>query len=86
MIANSLTKTNQKTLKSDISFSGVGLHKGQKANLQITSDTPNSGITFIRTDLRDDNEIKAVWNNVSDTTLSTTIKIIKGHLFRQLNI
>tara|TARA_Y100000590_G_scaffold454731_1_gene602037 strand:- start:356 stop:1228 length:873 start_codon:yes stop_codon:yes gene_type:complete len=78
MIANSLTKTNQKTLKSDISFSGVGLHKGQKANLQITSDTPNAGITFIRTDLRDDNEIKAVWNNVSDTTLSTTIKNNKG--------
>jgi len=73
MIANSLTKSNQRTLASDIFFSGIGLHKGKKANVTITSDVPNSGITFIRSDLNENNIIKALWTNVSSSTLSTTI-------------
>ena len=58
MIANSLTKSNQRTLASDIIFSGIGLHSGEKANVTITSDVPNSGITFIRSDLNEKNVIK----------------------------
>ena len=73
MIANSLTKSNQKTLASDIYFSGIGLHKGKKAEVKITSDLPNTGITFIRSDLNENNIIKALWKNVSSTTLCTNI-------------
>ena len=73
MIANSHTKSNQRTLLSDICFSGIGLHKGKKANVTITSDSPNTGITFIRSDLKNNNTIKALWKNVSSSTLSTTI-------------
>ena len=73
MIANSLTKSKQRTLNSDIFFTGIGLHKGKKANVKITSDHPDSGITFIRTDIKENNEIRALWTNVSATTLSTTI-------------
>ena len=73
MIANSLTKSNQRTLASDIYFSGIGLHGGKNANVRITSDLPNSGITFIRSDLNENNVIKALWTNVSSSTLCTTI-------------
>jgi len=73
MIANSRTSSNQKTIASDISFSGIGLHSGEKANVTITSDVPNSGITFIRSDLNEKNVIKALWTNVSSSTLCTTI-------------
>ena len=41
MIANSLTKTNQRTLCSEIYFSGVGLHKGKNAKVTIKHDIPN---------------------------------------------
>jgi len=73
MIANSLTKSKQRTLTSDICFSGIGLHKGKKANVTITSDLPNSGITFIRSDLNKYNVVKALWSNVSSSKLCTTI-------------
>ena len=73
MIANSKTKSNQRTLASDIIFSGIGLHQGKKANVKITSDVPNSGVTFIRSDLKKNNVIKALWINVSSSILSTTI-------------
>jgi len=73
MIANSLTKSNQRTLATDILFSGIGLHSGVKSNVKITSDLPNTGIKFIRSDLNVNNVIKALWTNVSSTTLCTTI-------------
>ena len=78
MIANSLTKTKQITLASNIYFSGIGLHSGKKANVKITSDLPNSGITFVRSDLNENNIIKALWKNVSSATLCTTISNESG--------
>jgi len=41
----------QKTVKSDVTFSGIGLHTGQAAHITIKPALPNSGITFVRTDL-----------------------------------
>ena len=73
MIANSNNQTNQQTIKTEINFFGIGLHSGIHANVKITSDQPNSGITFIRSDLKENNTIKALWSNVSSTNLSTTI-------------
>ncbi len=73
MIANSINKSNQQTLQKEINFSGIGLHSGIYANVIIAPDSPNSGITFIRTDLKENNTIKALWSNVSSTNLSTTI-------------
>ena len=73
MIASSTNKSKQKTIKNEINFTGIGLHSGTHANVKITSDYPNSGITFIRTDLKENNTIKALWPNVSATNLSTTI-------------
>ena len=73
MIANSNNQTNQQTIKTEINFFGICLHSGIHTNVKITSDCPNSGITFIRTDLKENNTIKAIWSNVSATNLSTTI-------------
>ena len=78
MIANSKTESNQKTLNSEISFSGIGLHSGKKANVIIKPDSPNSGIRFIRSDLSKNNEIMALWSNVSSSILSTTISNTSG--------
>ena len=67
----------QTTIKKKISTSGIGLHKGDIINLTLKPSKPNSGITFIRTDIEGDlakRSILANYKNVSDTNMCTTIK------------
>ena len=64
---------NQKTIASQATFSGIGLHTGKKSNLKLSSAAPNSGIIFKRTDLTRNNIIIPMFNNVVDTTLCTTL-------------
>ena len=76
MIASRFFKQKQKTIKNEISFSGIGLHSGKKSQVIIKPGEVNSGINFLRTDVSDIKKntlIMALWHNVSSTTLSTTI-------------
>ena len=73
MIANSKLSTKQQTLKSDFSISGIGLHTGKKVKITIQPADSNNGIRFIRTDLKSNNIIQALWSNVTSTNLCTTI-------------
>ena len=41
---------NQKTLKKEVSFSGIGLHSGTKVNVTLSPANSNSGIIFKRID------------------------------------
>ena len=68
----------QKTLKKRIEFTGVGIHSGIKGNLKILPSPPNTGISFVRTDLKKNNIIHANYKNVSNTTLCTTISNENG--------
>jgi len=73
MIANIKLSKKQQTIKSNILFKGIGLHSGKIINVIIQPSKANSGIKFIRTDLRKDNIVDALWSNVSSTNLCTTI-------------
>ena len=42
----------QKTIKKNISFSGVALHSGLDVNVCIKPASPNNGIVFKRADLK----------------------------------
>ena len=64
---------SQSTISKKISFSGIGIHTGKKANINILPSSPNSGIIFKRTDLKENNIIIPNFENVSDATLCTTI-------------
>jgi UDP-3-O-[3-hydroxymyristoyl] N-acetylglucosamine deacetylase len=64
---------NQKTIKSEVKFQGVGLHSGKIVNLRLKSSEPNTGIVFKRIDLKDKNIIHPNFMNVSNTSLNTTI-------------
>ena len=64
----------QKTLKGDIFFNGKGLHTGAIINLTVKPAKQNTGIVFVRVDLDGSPQIKAIADNVSDTSRSTTIK------------
>ena len=63
----------QKTISKKISLSGVGIHSGKKAKLNILPGMPNTGIVFKRIDLKNNNLVYPLYNNVIDTTLCTTI-------------
>ena len=63
----------QRTVRSEVSCTGIGLHSGQKARLTIKPAPADSGIKFIRKDLSGDPVVKAGFDNVTDTNLSTTI-------------
>ena len=63
----------QKTIKNTIQLEGVGLHSGKFAKLIIKPAPPNSGIIFIRNDLKKDNVIYPHVNNVSNAMLCTTV-------------
>ena len=64
---------SQKTLKKIATFSGVGLHNGQLAKVNIKPAEPNSGIIFKRVDLKSNNYVYPSFRNVTNTLLNTTI-------------
>jgi len=63
----------QKTIKNSIKFQGVGLHSGKIVNLCLKSSEPNTGIFFKRVDLNKNNLVYPNFNNVTNTSLNTTI-------------
>jgi len=64
---------NQRTIKNTIKATGIGLHTGKKITLTLIPAPSGTGVTFIRTDIKPQVEIKACPENVGDTTLSTTL-------------
>ena len=63
----------QKTLRNEIRASGIGLHTGHKSHIAIRPAPPNTGISFVRTDVCNAEVITASVDSVVDSTLSTTI-------------
>jgi UDP-3-O-[3-hydroxymyristoyl] N-acetylglucosamine deacetylase len=63
----------QKTIKNSISFNGVGLHSGKNVNICLKSAPPDTGIVFKRVDLVKNNLVYPNFNNVTNTSLNTTI-------------
>ena len=64
----------QKTIKNNISFSGVALHSGVNVNVNLKPAAPNSGIVFKRVDLNGNNLVYPNFLNVTNTSLNTTIE------------
>jgi UDP-3-O-[3-hydroxymyristoyl] N-acetylglucosamine deacetylase len=64
----------QHTLQKEISLRGTGLHSGASVAMTLRPADADTGIVFIRTDIRDrDNKIPALWDRVVDTRLCTVI-------------
>ena len=63
----------QRTLKSMMRASGVGLHSGQRVELTLRPAPPDSGIVFRRVDLPSTVEIAVSALAVSDARMASTI-------------
>lgn len=65
----------QTTIRTPVSCYGLGVHSGKRTQLTLKpAVSPNTGIVFVRTDVTEvSNIINVSYNNVSDTTLSTSV-------------
>ncbi len=63
----------QRTLKREVDCTGIGLHCGDKVTIRIRPAPPETGIVFLRTDLKGHPMVKACFSNVLETTLATTV-------------
>ena len=63
----------QSTIAKKVSFSGIGIHTGKTVKINILPSSPNSGITFKRVDLKENNIVIPNFQNVCEATLCTTI-------------
>jgi len=64
----------QRTLKTVVQATGVGLHTGEKVYLTLRPSPVNSGIIFRRVDLPRPVDIPAEAHSVNDTRLSTCLE------------
>ena len=78
MIDVSNSSQIQQTIAEPLSIKGIGLHTGINISMQLYPAEADYGIKFIRKDLHNNNIIKALWSNVTNTKLSTTISNKNG--------
>jgi UDP-3-O-[3-hydroxymyristoyl] N-acetylglucosamine deacetylase len=64
----------QRTLKSQVKTTGVGLHTGARVDLTLRPGQPDAGIVFHRVDLPQSVAIPADARNVGDTRLSSSLE------------
>ena len=64
----------QKTISKSISISGLGIHTGSSTKVTLKPADVNTGIRFIRIDLKGKPEIKADVSNVFSTARSTSLR------------
>jgi UDP-3-O-[3-hydroxymyristoyl] N-acetylglucosamine deacetylase len=68
-----IVDTRQRTIRNQVSCTGIGLHSGQTVNLTLNPAPPDHGISFVRRDIPSHPVIKAQFDSVVDTNLSTTL-------------
>ena len=64
---------HQRTIKNEVSISGIGLHTGVKSTITFKPAPENSWIKFVRTDVENCPEIVADINHVTDISRGTTL-------------
>jgi len=68
-----MTGKKQKTIKSPVSISGMGLHTGRPTTVVINAAPTNYGYIFKRVDIEGGPTIRSVIDNVSQTSRGTTL-------------
>src|SRR6218665_534021 len=64
----------QKTIKNEISLTGVGLHTGKEVTMTFKPAPVNNGFTFVRVDLQGQPVIEADANYVVNTQRGTNLE------------
>ena len=64
----------QRTLKTEISYTGIGLQSGREVHATLKPAPEDTGIVFVRTDLPGAPQIHAKAENVTSTLRATTVE------------
>ena len=64
----------QTTLAKEAAYTGVGLHSGREVHMVLRPAEADTGLVFVRTDLPERPEIRAVAANVTSTLRATTVE------------
>ncbi|MGE3581022.1 MAG: UDP-3-O-acyl-N-acetylglucosamine deacetylase [Hyphomonadaceae bacterium] len=64
----------QTTIAGPAMCAGIGVHSGAHARLVVKPAEAGTGIVFVRTDIAENNRIKAAAENVAATLLGTTLR------------
>lgn len=64
----------QRTLKTEISYTGIGLHSGREVHATLKPAPEDTGIVFVRKDLSGEPQIHAKAQNVTSTLRATTVE------------
>jgi UDP-3-O-[3-hydroxymyristoyl] N-acetylglucosamine deacetylase len=65
----------QRTLKTSVRATGIGLHTGRKVLMVLRPAPTGTGIVFRRVDLDPPVDIRAIATHVTETTLGTTLSL-----------
>lgn len=64
----------QRTLKTEVSYTGIGLHSGREVHATLKPAPEDTGIVFVRKDLSGEPQIHAKAQNVTSTLRATTVE------------
>ena len=64
----------QRTLKTEVSYTGIGLHSGREVHATLKPAPEDTGIVFVRKDLAGAPQIHAKAQNVTSTLRATTVE------------
>ena len=56
--------SNQRTIANPCEYTGIGIHTGKEVTLRFVPAEPDTGISFVRTDIESRPAVKADINNV----------------------
>lgn len=68
----------QRTLKSSVSCTSVGVHSGENITINLKPAPIDTGVVFVRTDVDGDGVIPARWDRVVDTRMCSVIANEQG--------
>src|SRR5471030_3188083 len=71
---NKTVMLKQRTLKTSVRATGVGLHSGEKVEMTLRPAQPNTGIVFRRLDLPQPADVRADAYKVGDTRLCSSLE------------
>ena len=69
-----MNNLKQQTIKDIVSIEGITLHTGCRAKLVFKPAKNNTGFVFVRTDLPDTPQVRAIGTNVTKVERGTTIE------------
>src|SRR5262245_58110270 len=72
---------NQRTLKNPVEYRGIGLHSGKEIKVRVRPAEAGNGVTFVRTDLDDQPEVRAHGTNMKARQRRTCIQDGKAEVY-----